>query len=571
MCGIVGYFGTNHDNLYKNNALKTILHRGGENKKSLLDDNFYLGFTRLAINDLHCNATSPFVDDGVIVACNGEIYNYKELNNQLKTYKMKSSNDTEIIINLYLEYGRKIEEVLKRIKGMFAISLIDLKKNVAYLIRDQIGIKPFYYCIENNNLYYSSEIKTFKYIKEYCFKPNYEQLFRILCYRSTSNAYTAFKNIYKVEPATYIEVNLNNNHIKKKKYWYYPKYEPKKISKKTIKQKITNIINQHTISDVPISTTLSGGLDSSIISAVVSKKNSNLCTFSSFYNVLGDETEKFELVKNYLNVKNEKVLIDRDNFLKILNELVYYMDEPFADPAVLPLYFISKAIHNKKIKLTIMGEGADEVFLGYKKYRETIETNEFSFNDYIEKRSPFKLEQLKKMNYELFDVFKKELDSIIKDYGFDKITEKDVILNRLSQFDIERMLPNLQLMRADKATMVNTVEARVPFLYTDTISLAQQIKATREITLSNEKELLRDAFDKELPKEIIHGKKQIFFVPLDYLVDDKNKKVMINKISDSKVIKKLIKIKEKGKIYNSLDSYQIWILYMIALWEEKYL
>ena len=571
MCGIVGYFGKNQDELFKKEALNTILHRGGENKKELTKKNLYLGFTRLAINDLDYSATSPFIKNDVVVACNGEIYNYKELKNQLRTFKMESSNDTEIIINLYLEYERNIEEVLKKIKGMFAITLIDIKKDKAYLIRDQIGIKPLYYCKENENIYYSSEIKSFKYIENYSFKPNYEQLFRILCYRSTSNAYTSFKNIYKVEPATYLEINLKNNHIKKKKYWYYPKYEPKNISKKTIKKEITNIINLHTISDVKLSTTLSGGLDSSIITAVVNKKNTDFCTFSSYYNVIGDETEKFELVKNYLNVKNEKVLIKREKFLKILNDLAYYMDEPFADPAVLPLYLISKSIHSKNIKLTIMGEGADEVFLGYKKYREALETNKLSFINFIEQRSPFKMKQLKQMNQELFSNFEDELKKIISEYNFDKITKKDVILNRLSQFDIERMLPNLQLMRADKSTMANTVEARVPFLYVDTISLTQKIKATREITPTNEKELLRDAFERELPKEISYGKKQIFFVPLDYLVDDKNKKVMINKISDSSVIKKIINIENKKEFYNSLNSYQIWILYMISLWEEKFL
>lgn len=569
MCGIVGFFGKNQDKLFIKNALNTILHRGGENKKNLLGKNYYLGFTRLAINDLDYSATSPFTKNNVIVACNGEIFNYKELKNQLNDYKMQSSNDTEIIINLYLEHGRNIEEVLKRIKGMFAISLIDLEKNVAYLIRDQIGIKPFYYCVENENIYYSSEIKSFKHISNYKFKPNYEQLFRILCYRSTSNSFTSFKDVYKVEPATYIEVDLNNNKIKKNKYWYYPLYEPENISEKEIQKEITNIINLHTMSDVKLSTTLSGGLDSSIISAVVKTNNNDLCTFSSYYNVQGDETEKFELVKNYLNVKNEKVLINRKDFLKTLNDLVYYMDEPFADPAVLPLYMISKSIHNNNIKLTIMGEGADEVFLGYTKYREAFEKEKFSFISFIEKRSPFKMEQLEQINPKLFKGFQEELKSIIKEYDFEKISEKDVILNRLSQFDVERMLPNLQLMRADKSTMANTVEARVPFLYVDTISLTQKIKATREISPSNEKMLLRDAFKGKLPNEITHGKKQIFFVPLDYLVDENNKRIMINKISNSNVIKKLLNVKEN--FYNSLNSYQIWILYMISLWEEKFL
>ena len=571
MCGIVGYFGKKQDKLFINEALSTILHRGGENKKELIEKDFYLGFTRLAINDLDNYATSPFIKNDVILLCNGEIYNYKELKKELNTFKMETSNDTEIIIDLYLEYERNIEEVLKKIKGMFAISLIDLKKNKAYLIRDQIGIKPLYYCIDNGNIYYSSEIKSFKYISNYHFKPNYEQLFRILCYRSTSNALTSFEGVYKVEPATYIEINLNDNQIKKNKYWYYPKYEPKNINEKDIKQEMINIINLHTLSDVTLSTTLSGGLDSSIISAIVKKNNNNLCTFSSFYNVLGDETEKFELVKNYLNVKNKKVLVSKEDFIKTLNDLVYYMDEPFADPAVLPLYFISKSIHDSNIKLTIMGEGADEVFLGYDKYREAFDTEKFSFQNFIEKRSPFKMDELKRMNQKLFLNFENELKTIINDYDFNNITEKDVILNRLSQFDIERMLPNLQLMRADKSTMANTVEARVPFLYVDTIALTQKIKATREMSKTNEKMMLRDAFIGELPKEITHGKKQIFFVPLDYLVDDKNKKIMINKISKSNVIETLLNIDNKLDFYNSLNSYQIWILYMISLWEEKFL
>lgn len=571
MCGIVGYFGRRKDTSFIDNSLNEIIHRGGENRKEVIEEEYYLGFTRLAINDLNNAASSPFIKNGVILTCNGEIYNYKELACELKKYKMETTNDTEIIVNLYLEYNRNIKKVLDKIKGMFAICIVDKEKNRAYLIRDQIGIKPLYYCQIDENIYFSSEIKSFRDIGNYKFLPNYEQLFRILCYRSTSNENTVFRDIKKVAPACYIDIDLSTNNFSQIKYWTYPEYEPDTISPTEIKEKMGDIIEMHTLSDVDISTTLSGGLDSSIISAVVKKANRELKTFSSYYGVPGDETEKFEEVKNYLHVKNEKVLIPKEQFLSVLDELIWYMDEPFADPAVIPLYFISKAISKNNIKLTIMGEGADEVFLGYDKYREAYDNDNFNFINFIEKRAPFKMEQLEKMNPSLYAPFKKELDDIVVEYRFDVEKRKDVILNNLSRFDIEKMLPNLQLMRADKATMANTIEARIPFLYLDTISLVQSIRSTDEMSIDNEKQLLRDAFSDELPKDISQGKKQIFFVPLDFLVDDKNRKVMIDKIEKSSVVNKLILLDDKHSFFHQLNSYQIWILYMISIWEEKFI
>jgi asparagine synthase (glutamine-hydrolysing) len=565
MSGIMGYFGQYNDKKYMDN-INILKHRGPDCTSIIIDNDYAFGFCRLKINDTG-NIKIPFIFNDVVVMCDGVIYNYNELKKYIKNYEFKTNNDAEIILAVYLEYNRDIIKTTELLKGMFAIAIYDKLKEEGYLIRDNMGLKPLYFT-KQNNLYFSSEIKSFMFIHNNIFKPNYTQLFRILCYRSSDNKNTVFDNVYKVEPANLYIINKNGEIKKHFKYWSLNSIIIN--NNIDIESEVNKSILLHLMSDVEISTSLSGGLDSSIITSVVSKNNKSLKTFSSFYNYKGDENEKFEKVSKYLNLENEKILIEKESFLNILDKLVWHMDEPFADPAVIPLYFITKYANEKQIKVILMGEGADEIFFGYKKYREAF-SNKFTIEKYIETRSPFYIDRLRNMNLEYYKLFEIEIKDIINRYKINDLCDTEHVLKALRLWDLEMMNPNLQLMRVDKISMANSVEARVPFVYSELIKNIYGISAIKCFSEENEKLLLRNAYINYLPEDIINGKKQIFFVPLDYLIDTKTKKLMIENAKNSNIINNIITIKDKNKFYSTLNSYQIWIIYMITIWEKLFI
>ena len=607
MCGFTGYINKEKkDKKIIREMSKTIIHRGPDDEDYYEDKNIALAFRRLSFQDVK-NGSQPMYneDKSLVITYNGEIYNFKELRSDLekKGHIFKTNSDTEVIIHGYEEYKEKI---LDKLRGMFAFIIYDIKNNELFGARDPFGIKPFYYTLQNDTFMFSSEIKSFlpnPYFKK---ELNKKALKPYLTFQYSVLEETFFKNVYRLKPGYYIR--YKNNKIELKKYFFY-EYKEKKIQFEelvdSINKNVEHSVDIHRISDssVKVGAFLSGGVDSSY---VVSVFKPNLTFSVGFdYGEKFNETNYSKELSVLLGIQNKRKLINADEFFGVLDKVQYYSDEPHANLSAVPLYFLS-ALARKDVKAVLSGEGADELYGGYESYYETR-----SFKRY--KKLPFFLRRGIKNIVSKFPYFKGQgflikggqkleeyyvgeafiyndseaNDILTKKYQSD-LSFKDITkpyydqvrceneLTKKQFIDMNLWLPNDILLKADKMTMANSLELRVPFLDKELFKESLTIPSFYKVNNYTTKYALRCASEKAVPDEWAKRPKKGFPVPFSIWIKEEKYYNIVKSLIEEKFVseffdqKKLLNMLDKH--YNNVENNgrKIYTVLSFLIWYKKY-
>ena len=600
MCGFVGYINKEKDK--KDNIKKMadlIAHRGPDSEGYYTDENIALGFRRLSIIDLN-NGSQPIYneDKSKVIIFNGEIYNFEPLREDLikKGHTFTTKTDTEVILHGYEEYGEKI---LDKLRGMFAFVIYDKNTKELFAARDFYGIKPFYYAKMGNTFIFGSEIKSFLIHPHFKKELNSKMLEYYLTFQYSPGNETFFKNVYKLMPGHYLK--YKNGKLEVKKY-YEIKFKEDKTKtydewKKGIKQRLADSIKAHKISDVEVGSFLSSGVDSSFIAASSDVDK----TFTvGFNNEKYSEISYAKDLSEKINTQNISKVITKEEYFKKLPNIIYYMDEPVADPSAIALYFVTE-LASENVKVSLSGEGADEIFGGYNIYQEPL-TDAWYYklpypirfvigkvaSIFPHKRGiNFLIRRGKKLedrfvgnafifnNHEVKKILKnkrqtKGFQDLTKPY-YEKVKDKDEV-TKMQYIDFNFWLIGDILTKADKMSMANSLEVRVPFLDRPLIDYALGLPTEFKTDKNTTKKIFRDIASEVLEDKVSTKKKLGFPVPIRvWLKEDETyesvRKVFMqdNKFFNQKAILKLLDDHKKGKADNSR---KIWTIYVFLIWYE---
>lgn len=613
MCGIAGILGNTvqpKDSLL-NKMLASIQHRGPDSTGLWQGDNIAFGMQRLSIVDLPGGNQPIWAENGVGIVFNGEIYNYKEIRSQLKNSgaKFQTQSDTEVILQQYIHKGI---QGIHELNGMFAIFIYDPTIKKAFLIRDRLGIKPLYYFSDQNAFYFSSEIKSI--IQALDKKPgiNLQSIWDFLTLRYVPGPNTIWNNLSKLMPGHYLEYDLDKHSFVIHSYWKISFESDTDNQGRNYLQEfedlfLASIERRLLASDVPVGILLSGGLDSSSIAAAsVELGHKNFHTFSIGF----EDGEQFNelkyanLLAKHLQSDHHEIVIGKTQFLDYIEDFVWYSDEPLGDLASIPLNFVSK-LASEHVKVVLSGEGSDEILGGYNLDKTAHFLSYLKMFDklprWILERLPLSsLKNLSHTNYNDFfrkypphitnifnDTDKKQLcqfgpfrstDDYLKDlYQSTKSSEP---LDQLQTVYCSSWLVEDLLMKADKFSMANSLELRVPFLDHTLVEWACKLPLSEKFGKNRSqfttKKILRDFSKNRIPDEILNRPKQGFPVPAyQWLTGDTSKlisdcfqnPVFLEYFSYEALSPTLIAA-QKGDIN---AAHKTWNLLILSLWMKKWL
>ena len=607
MCGFVGFVGKQSKE-EKRKIIKDmanmIIHRGPDSDGYYIDDNVALGFRRLSIIDLD-NGSQPIYneDKSMVIVFNGEIYNYKELKEELinKGHKFKTNTDTEVILHGYEEYKEKL---FNKLRGMFSFVIYDIKNNNLLGVRDPFGIKPFYYYKNDKEFMFASEIKGMLVNPNFKKEINDKSLKMYLIFQYSVFEETFFKNVYKLKPGHYFI--YKNNNLEVKQYFdiiYQKEDKPYEEYQKEITKVLEDSIKYHKVtSDVEVGSYLSGGVDSSY---VVAKAKPNK-TFSVGFEENGfDETKLAHDFSDIMQVNNSSRYISKEDFFSSLPKVQYYTDEPHANLSTVPLLFLSE-LAVKDVKVVLSGEGSDEMFGGYNEYLEPnivklymklpsfIKKSMASVskklphfpgkNTIIKYSKPFceryighaQVMTEEEANSILTDRLKDNMTTtdVLRPY-YDKVKNEDDILKKM-YIDMNFWLPQDILLKADKMTMANSLELRVPFLDKEVWNVARKIPTKYLIRNNQTKEIFRSVAVQEMPKDWSSRRKLGFPVPFSKWIREEKYYLEVKKYFNEDYVSKFFNQEKINKLledhyYNKENNgRKIYNIYIFLIWYKVY-
>lgn len=553
MCGLFGYTPIEKSELERaRGALDTLFHRGPDQWGEWFDDRIYIGHRRLSILDLSEQGRQPMVDErgDVVIAVNGEIYNYLDLKKELSgRRRFKSQSDSEVLLHGYREWG--IEGLLGKIDGMYAFSIFDAARQKLFLARDRVGIKPLYYAVIGGAVAWASELKAIeKFFCDDVLVIDETSLFDFLTYLYVPAPKTLYRNVYKLEPAHYLEIECRSRAVRKHRYWSLG-VEERSISPErageTLRALVAKSVREQMMSDVPVGFFLSGGMDSSSVTAEASRISKEIRTYSiGFDDERHDETGYAEIVASYFHTRHEKRILDRASAMALFDRLKEWYDEPFADTSAFPTFLVSKfAKEGSTVALT--GDGGDEVFGGYRWYArfkkmkarrwpcsERLRPMTSAIRSELGAGRMGKLAEKIEFNFILndFELYTKLLGGLLKDekrryallwniptdyddyWHFRKYYREELpLLTRLQYLDLHTYLPDDILTKVDRVSMAVSLEARVPLLSREIIEFTFSIPEETRYLNGELKGLMKRAYRGILPDEIIRRRKKGFSVP----------------------------------------------------------
>ncbi len=608
MCGFAGF--TNNikdDGSVLKLMMNRIIHRGPDSDGVYLDDNIALGFRRLSIIDLSEGDQPMFNEDkSLVLVFNGEIYNYKDLRAELLDagHKFSNNSDSEVLLHGYEQWG---EELVKKLRGMYAFVIFDKKDNSVFGARDIFGIKPFYYTFMNGSFIFGSEIKSFLDHPDFKKELNEEALGHFLSFQYSPTEETFFKNVYKLPPAHCF--TYKNGKFEKTRY-FRPEFSPEngvlEYFADRADEAVRESVKAHKIADVEVGSFLSSGIDSSYIAEAADVDKTFTVGFES---PDGDRYNEIHYAKEFaktINVENISKVITPDEYWDSFSNIQYHMDEPLADPAAIALYFVSK-LASEYVKVVMSGEGADELFGGYKIYQEPITLTAYDSLPFCIRRAISKLcEHLPKVhgiNYLIrrgktieerfignaYIFTKKERDRLLKSEKAKKAAEPKVLcdkfysevknkddITKMQYLDINMWLMGDILLKADKTSMANSLELRVPFLDKKVLELASTIPLDCRVNTKTTKLALRKAAEKTLPKRTADKDKLGFPVPIRVWLKEEK---YYNRVHDAFLsenaqkffdTKKLIKMLDDHKADKADLSRKIWTVYTFLVWYKEF-
>lgn len=657
MCGLAGIISLNNnidinaDSIYKMGTV--IAHRGPDSAGYLFggnnlakekyeylkskypndvdyiyeahQQNCVLIHRRLSIIDISTAAAQPMIDttNRLYIIFNGEIYNHKDLRKELEQegYNFATEHsDTEVILNSYLKWGANC---LEKLRGMFSFVIWDKQENTFFIARDRVGVKPFYYAKSNGYFCFGSEIKSILQLPFIKREVNEKGFYNYLTFLSVPAPETMFKDIFKI-PAGHYMIIKNNEVSEPIQYWdVFDNVELTNQNEEEIKKQLIEelkvSVKLRTEADVPVGVFLSGGIDSSLNTALFTETSSEpVKSFSVGYEddhkltSYKNEFEYSRLIAKKLNSDYKEKEITQKEFIDFLSKLVYYQDEPIADPVCVPVYFVSKLARDNNVTVCQVGEGSDELFWGYLSWKQQLLLHKLNAIPFL---TPFKkmalkgLEVLGKDNTVYYEwlrkgvtdekqlfwagsialgehdknkIIHKKIKDKFKNYSswesikshyhkFKKVAPEQSQLNWMTYIDLKHRLPELLLMRVDKMSMAVSLEARVPFLDHKFIEYSMGIP-TRLKTKNNEsKYILKKAVEGILPNEIIYRKKQGFGAPVfDWFFED------LGEVAKKEIFEFNEKFEyfDKDAVKNLFETKQgkkVWYILNFVLWHKEYI
>ena len=623
MCGICGFVSRQKisvEQLVEMND--TMYHRGPNDSGAQIypmKDGFAVGLAqrRLSILDLSPSGHQPMhsKDGRVSLVFNGEIYNFSELKKELSDYSFCSTCDTEVILAAYLKWGI---DCVKKLNGMFAIAIFDRETQALHLVRDRIGKKPLYYWFENGNLVFASELKPIMVCPGFAKRIQTGVLPRYLYQQYISGPETVFENVYKVAPGE--RITFVNGKLQKQKYWdlkevYHQKKEnpPKSFeeAKAQLKALLETAVAQRMVADVPLGTFLSGGYDSSLVTAVAqSLSREPVKTFSiGFEEKQYNEAEYAKEVAAYLGCDHTEMYIGEQDMFRLIESIPKYYDEAFADSSQIPSMLVSE-LARKDVTVALSGDGGDEFFCGYNVYDKVLQAQKLdkigavagAVGDvlHITDKYPFKVRVIaKNRNKEAKTQFiagnylKAAEGMVRKDkntflpcyYDFETKYQEKNWQERRMLLDMETYLPEDILCKVDRASMKYSLETRCPILDTNVMEYAFSLPHEFKYGNGMKKRILKELAYDYIPREMLERKKTGFSVPLDKWLRGPLKEQVLafagaefldrQGIFDAAYVEGFLKnYMEKGDGGSGTGanySRMVWAFFMFQRWYETYI
>lgn len=605
MCGFVGFYSqqlTNKESVIKSMSDK-IVHRGPDSEGFFVDDFVALGFRRLSIIDLEDGSQPIYNEDrSKVIIFNGEVYNYKEIKKDLldKGHIFTTETDTEVILHGYEEYGK---DILHKLRGMFAFVIWDAIGKELFGARDHFGIKPFYYYHDQNELIFGSEIKSFLPFPSFEKSVNQEALKHFLVFQYSVLDETFFKGVYKLRPGHCF--TFKNGVMDVQRYFEIEyKKEEKSLDQYValVEKEVEESVEYHQFADVEVGAFLSGGVDSSY---VVSTARPDKTYSVGFENEGFDETIYAKELSEKLGINNVSKIISKDEFFDAIPKVQYYSDEPHANLSSVPLFYLSK-LAAKDVKVVLSGEGADELFAGYNEYEMPLIAKAYSMLPLFIRRSIYNSNKHKphfrgksiitkygqtieeryigqakimsdsEANSILQDKYKNPIlatDLTAKFYK--RVADQDDVTKR-GYLDMNMWIVDDILLKADKMTMANSLELRVPFLDKEMWELARKIPSKYKVQGTTTKYVFRLAAEKKIPIDWAKRRKAGFLVPFIHwireekyykIVKDQFNKDYVEEFFDRSAINAML---EKHYAKESNEGRKIYTIYAFLLWYEEY-
>lgn len=628
MCGIAGFTNFREGGYDKSQVITAMCdalsHRGPDEWGQFHIDDVSFGHTRLSIVGLS-DGQQPMTEvlGELSITFNGEIYNYKELKNELvkEGYQFKTHSDTEIILAMYRKHGKAC---FAYFNGMFALAIWDRRSQELILARDRAGKKPLFYYLDQGDIVFSSELKSLVKHPRFSKKLSAKGLHKFMTFEYIPGPYTIFEDTWKLEAGQVMV--LTKNHIHKEFYWNYPSQQFHGSSVTNEEEAIEGIdkllndaVRLRLQADVPVGVFLSGGLDSSLVTAVACKQlGEPINSFSIYFNEKSyDESEYIDIVVKKFGLNHHSEYVSADDMLGLVDKLGSIMDEPMADASLVPTYFVSK-IAASKMKTVLGGDGADELFAGYPTYLANKLVNiyniiPFELREFISRSlqqgsaflptsnknmsTDFKIRQFLRgagvageirffkwmagfTDQEKESVLSPEMQAkLVGDFPYEDVSR---YLSRVNIMDeLDRLLYLSQkmyltddiLVKVDRASMMNSLEVRAPFLDYRMVEYAASLPARYKLKRFTGKYILKELARKYLPSAIIDRPKKGFGIPLSEWLSGPLKPVMMDLLSKERLekqglfeyegVKTLIDQHVNGelnqrKLLWSLLSFQLW-------------
>ncbi|WP_341301626.1 asparagine synthase (glutamine-hydrolyzing) [Lysinibacillus sp. FSL H8-0500] len=594
MCGIVGFIKNNvkfnEENL--NEMLDKIRHRGPDNLSTYVQDNVYFGHARLSIIDLSDSSNQPMLYKHYSIIFNGEIYNYVELRMELEElgHRFETNGDTEVLLHAYEQWGIECQN---KFRGMWAFVLYDKRENIIFGSRDRFGIKPLYYLHTKDAFAFASEIKPLLTLQSIP-SPNMAIVSSYLVTNLINfDKQTFFNDIYQLEGGTYFFMDLKEKKINFERYYDLSKVIKNKETNITVdfEEVLDTSFKIHTRSDVLLGSCLSGGLDSSTVTAKVSElmKEGNLKSITAkSISPETDESHFAKVVADHLQLDWHIVEPGYEYFKNNIEECLYYQEEPVSGPSIFMQYTVMQKAKELGVKVMMDGQGGDETLLGYERYYSWMLSDLLRNKQYglflkeykrITKHSKLTGITLMKQ-YMYFNNFKLRVKYLKKRQRLLKGEYMNLAISNLANLgyatkSLEEMqileltktnLPNL-LKNEDRNSMLASIEARVPFVDHEVIEKALQLPLNKKINNGYTKYCLREYVSEILPDTISWRKdKKGFEAPTDIWIKN-HRKIIEDYIQHSKLIKELYISLPK---FEQLSYKESWKLYNLALWEKQY-
>lgn len=618
MCGIAGFISFNqtitHPAIHLEKALERLNKRGPDASGVFRDNNCELGHTRLSIIDTSFAANQPMNDSSgrFVLVFNGEIYNYTKLKKELekKNIKFKTSSDTEVLLYGLIHFGK---DYLKKLDGFFSFCFYDKKEESYLLARDRFGIKPLIFSKTEKGLIFASELKA---VLAYEIDKEIDRQALALYFRHTyiPAPRTILKSCQKLLPGNYIEIQANEVNIES--YYSYYTIEQSKddygTAKKKVKELLYESVNSRLVADVPLGTFLSGGVDSSIVSAIAKEYKSDLNTFSIGFpdEPIFDESKYAKKVANHIGSKHHCFNVTNKELYQNLEDILDYIDEPMADSSAINVYILAKET-KQSVTVSLSGDGADELFSGYNKHQAL----HFSLQKNFSNKAIKKLgrgakflpssrnskvgnigRQIQKLHVGLNkNTLERYLEwaSFMGEKNILKLTQQNIDFNYVNEinhhkdefnnflfYDFNLVLDNDMLRKVDLMSMANSLEVRTPFLNHELVKYVFSLPSSFKIDHKNRKKILKESFKDVLPLEVFNRKKHGFEVPLKKWFNNEMKLFLDQEIfnNNSLISEGILKKEGLNEIYQSWKKnssgnnvYHVWSLLVLSNFFKKYI